>query len=118
MPINPPLFPLTPTFDNSYSTAAKTNKSQYNEGGSVVRGLIGINTLTKTFKFDVATDKISATEDFLTNYLGMPFQMSFDGGTTRQAELWRIAGYQWKYLSPTVRSLSCELEQVRRFRTG
>ncbi len=112
----PPTFPLSPNFENAYSAEAKTNKTQYNDGGVIQRELIGINTVRKIFKFEVGTDKITEIEDFFALHLGKPFLLSYDGGLTTQPELWRISSYKWQFYSPTVRGLSCEMEQVRRFR--
>lgn len=118
MPVTFPVFPLTPNFDNSISTKASLNKSQYNSGGVIQRGAIGINTLNKTFKFQVNTVKVQQIKDFLAANLGKTFKLSFDGGVTTQPELWRIVEYKWKYYSNEVISLDCEMTQVRRYRAN
>jgi phage-related protein len=116
MPFNPPVFPLTPNYGNSYKTIADTNKSQYNEAGIIQRGLKGINPLTKTFNFSVVTDKLDDLEDFLNNYLGKPCKLSFDGGVTVQPEVWRVNSYTQQYFTDGLITFSCEFEQIRRYR--
>ena len=92
------------------------NRTQYNEGGTIKREPIGINTLTKKFKFAVNTTKKEAIEIFLRDNLGKSFQLSFDGSVTIQPEIWRIVEYRWIYHSSEVIGISCEMVQVRRYR--
>jgi len=107
------LFPLCGNFDNSSNTESNINRVTFGEGGTIQRGLKGINPLRQTRIIQVNTTSFAAVDSFISANQGQPMRLRFEGSTLDDGKLYRLITYSWNYLSPELRGFNGEFKEIK-----
>ena len=107
------LFPLCGAFGNSSNTESIINAVTFGTGGTIQRGLKGINPLRQTKIIQVNTTNFVAVDSFISANQGKPIRLRFEGSTLDDGKLYRLITYSWSYLSPELRGFNGEFKEVK-----
>jgi len=107
------LFPLCGDYGTPTNTDSTTNKVMFGEGGTIQRGLKGINSLRQTRVIQVNTSNFTSVDSFISANQGKPIRLKFEGLTSDDGKLYRLINYSWTYLSTEIRGFNGEFKEVK-----
>ena len=107
------LFPLCGDYGTPTNTDSTTNKVMFGEGGTIQRGLKGLNPLRQTRTITSNTSNFTDVDSFIVANQGKPMRLRFEGLTSDDGKLYRLINYSWTYRSTEIRGFNGEFKEVK-----